>query len=277
MSHISTASCQSPPYKPNPPERISKRSLLPLYPPLTWSSAVQNPIATSIYHSSFTLGNGGIQYLSQSTFPYCLQRSRKLLLPTYLTLCYRHSCIPFSHKKTHIAKGKFQCESQARNAWIVDTSTSFHTRDISSSQRVPNPPLPTSLHTCVEISFIAASLQLSPTSPTYTPFTSPLYQILSSPLPQHEPSKPHPSSTIIMEASDPSPYGKAFGISIGKGLGTISPKYFAPETWTPLLGDDLGRVRYGKFVAAMMGRFRFGEFVHFFLDCEVCLSNICSL
>lgn len=60
-----------------------------------------------------------------------------------------------------------------------------------------------------------------------------------------------------MQACDSSFQGKGFGLSIGKGLGVISAKYFEPQTWTPLLMDDKGRTRYGKFVTAMMGRFTF--------------------
>ncbi len=67
-----------------------------------------------------------------------------------------------------------------------------------------------------------------------------------------------------MPACTPAPAGKHFGLSCGKGLGVISARYFVPETWIPLLEDDIGRVRYGKFITAMMGRIGFRKFMFSF-------------
>lgn len=60
--------------------------------------------------------------------------------------------------------------------------------------------------------------------------------------------------------------GEGMGLSCGRGLGVISAKYFVPETWTPLLEDDMGRTRYGKFITAMMGRIGFRKLCSL-LDC----------
>ena len=45
----------------------------------------------------------------------------------------------------------------------------------------------------------------------------------------------------------------------GRGLGVISRKYLEPATWEPLLSTEMGRGRYGKFVASMVERIRAKE------------------
>lgn len=57
-------------------------------------------------------------------------------------------------------------------------------------------------------------------------------------------------------------YGGLFPSNVkitGKGLGIISHQFFKAETWAPLMKDAMGKIRFGQFIAAMMGRIELQE------------------
>ncbi|KAL9137457.1 MAG: hypothetical protein Q9175_001346 [Cornicularia normoerica] len=55
----------------------------------------------------------------------------------------------------------------------------------------------------------------------------------------------------LLQCSEPS--------ATGRGLGVINRKYFESATWEPLLGTEMGRGQYSKFVASMIERIRAKE------------------